>query len=125
MKRRSFFKKLILGAAVIATAPKILAARKPYVKPEATIMGPREMLDMQKSLMDSIMNMPIPPYGSFQKPTLMVGEDGYKTIEQAFMEAWEDQNYRRILETGEFGPPYKTQGIIPYLHKKAKWNSVL
>jgi hypothetical protein len=33
MERRNFFKKLFLGAAVIVTAPKILAKR-PYVKPE-------------------------------------------------------------------------------------------
>jgi hypothetical protein len=63
MNRRNFFTKLLTGAAVIAVAPQILTARKPYVKP--VVIGPTEILSLQKDLMKAIVEMPISPYGGW------------------------------------------------------------
>lgn len=39
MNRRNFFTKLLTGAAAIVVAPQILAAKKPYIKPEVMTEG--------------------------------------------------------------------------------------
>jgi hypothetical protein len=66
MNRKSFFKRLFLGAAAVVVAPKILAEVK--TKPIAvTWADPNvsELLVMQKELMNSIMNVPVHQWGSF------------------------------------------------------------
>jgi CRISPR/Cas system CSM-associated protein Csm4 (group 5 of RAMP superfamily) len=59
MNRRNFLSKLAIGAAAVVVAPMVLIP-----KPEPTILGPAELLRMQKNLMKSIVDMPISQWGS-------------------------------------------------------------
>jgi len=68
MNRRNFLSKLAIGAAAVVVAPNVLMS-----EPEITVIGPAEMLSMQKSLMDNIMNIPVSQWGGFHKPPYRTG----------------------------------------------------